>query len=108
MVARTLYHGLMMNSDMPPTKAEHEGKNKVDWNRVERSRKQRQEHDERWSGALSDPKHFGKLMGMPGILGEPPEPEKPEDRKARYKRLSKEAEDNVVNLLERMVERDAG
>ena len=105
MQARTLYHGLTLYSEMPPTKAQHEGKEKPDWNRIDKARKQREEHDERWANALADPKHFGKFMGMPQILGEPPEPEKPEDRKARYKRISQEAQANVVDLLERMTQK---
>lgn len=77
MQARTLYHALTADSDLPPTKREHEGKKKTDWGKVERARQQRMKHDKEWMEALSDPKRFGALMGMPGILGEPEEEPKP-------------------------------
>lgn len=69
--ARTLYHGLTSNGDLPPTKAEHEGKKKPSWGKIEQARKQRIKHDEEWMEALSDPRRFGVLMGLGHILGEP-------------------------------------
>jgi hypothetical protein len=68
---RALYHALTANQDMPPTKAETEGKKKPDWGAINHARKWRKEHDGEWHEALSSPKYFGAFIGMPQIFGEP-------------------------------------
>lgn len=70
--ARALFHSNVADRDLPPTRAEAEGKKKTDWAKLEKARKSRQEHDERWMRAIASPAHFGAFLGMPQILGEPP------------------------------------
>ncbi|PLS82283.1 MAG: hypothetical protein CYG60_24765 [Actinobacteria bacterium] len=77
MQARTLYAALTSDKDLPPTKAEHEGKKRINWAKLEEARQQRLLHDKRWMQALSDPREFGAYMGMPHILGEPEKKKKP-------------------------------
>lgn len=67
--ARVSYHALTADGDMPMTS--NEQKKKPSDAKIAKAKEARKQHDREWLDALSDPKVFGKLMGMPHILGEP-------------------------------------
>lgn len=101
--SRSLYHALTANSDLPPTRAQAQGKEKPDWAKIEQARQSRIEHDEQWFKALRSPQHFGAFFGMGHILGEPP-PDEVRPAKS-MKEVERAAHEQFVAALEAQVAR---
>jgi hypothetical protein len=88
MMGRVTYHALTLDSDVPLTKAEQKkGASEAD---ILKAKAARKKHDAEWMEALSDPRAFGKLMGLPHVLGEPPESEPVTHMNATAKREAAE------------------
>ena len=102
MAGRVSYHALTADGDMPLSKAEQKkGASEAD---IQKAKDARKKHDKEWLEALSDPRAFGKLMGLPQILGEPPEREEKKPLTARERKEQEAAaqESFVAGLREQV------
>ena len=105
MVAKTLYHALTADRDVPLTEAEQ--KKRVQDSEIVQVKKAREFHDQQWINALSDPKAFGKLMGIPSILGEP-EPlvvQTAAEKKEELRRMDAASTEGMASFLEGLTRR---
>ena len=98
---KAVYHALIQDKELPPaSKAESE--KKTNWAKVAEYRRWREEHDREFRQALASPKHFGVFLGMPSVLGEPPQEETrsaEQTKEEEAERARQLAEDSKVYFL---------
>lgn len=93
--ARSLYHALASNQDLPTTEQDYQRQEKKkkkkgnpltpgEWERAQEAYNQRVEHDQSWREALLSPAHFAQFMGMPQVFGEPPQKKLATPEEARH------------------------
>lgn len=82
-VARAIDAAITSSQDMPQTKADQ--KRKVSDAKITAAKKARKQHDKVWYDSLRSPQHHGDWLGIPDVLGPPPQPppEKSADERAR-------------------------
>lgn len=71
---RSHYHAQTFDKDIPQTKAEQKANEKKNHTAaIRKYQRFREEHDAEWIDVQQDPRYLGRLIGMPEILGPPPE-----------------------------------
>lgn len=69
--ARAVHYALTADKDLPPGSKE-ESERPTNWAKQGEYKQSLLELKHEFSQALASPKHFGKFLGMPTVLGEPP------------------------------------
>lgn len=87
---RSHYHAQTFGKDIPQTKAEQKANEKKSHTAaIHKYQDFREEHDAEWIDVQRDPRYLGRLIGMPEILGPPPEEHIQTPEEARAEREEK-------------------